>query len=128
MKGAIAILLILALGKPWCCCAIESAIQKPEKEPAASCCHHQQDDAGRETLPPIPTSPEHSCACKSMEGALLVDGLSLKAPEPAVCPLAWWDDSFGTIAFPPDASALHSGHAPPRSGPPVYLLNCVLRC
>ncbi|RFC43046.1 MAG: hypothetical protein DVB23_002820 [Verrucomicrobia bacterium] len=119
MKGFIAILLLLALGKPWCCCALEA------KEKPASCCHGKSE-SGQDPQPDQPS--EHSCVCKALAGLPSASDVLLKAPGFTLTALPPWSNpSLHRDPLPCPRLSL-SDHAPPRSGPALHLLHCVLRC
>lgn len=124
-RGFLAALLILALGKPWCCCGL--TVEAPAKpQPASSCCHHKpQQNSG--DLPPAPEPA--SCQCKEVTALLPPSGASLQLPEPSVTPAIAWEDALAAIWAPPLSWAAATEHGPPRPVlVPLYLLHCSFRC
>ena len=119
-------ILILALGKSWCCCGVFGATAKAPQPGSHSCCHSPEA--------PTPTpEPERECLCRSQFGQLSESLPSLKAPErdPLIQSGPVPEHRLlSLLSGPPPALSppgLALGH-PPGEPPPLYLLHSVWRC
>ncbi len=132
-RGLTALMMVLLIGNPFCCCAFGHGVTAQE-EVLPSCCRAKRDAASG-TTDRDPASNEEaplSCLCRKAAGVIahdevLVPAARMIAPAPVFA-------FFGTDLLPLAARysrghLLHPGrYGPVVTAPPLRVLYGVYRC
>lgn len=130
VKQFTALILILALANPFCCCFAETlnTSEKQDTQPVLSCCHNPEFESNSDTGDEEPACP-NGCPCKKpSEIKAYGDNFNklsnitsswITTLEPA--------PRFNDFLIPAPVFTSRFSWIPPPSDIPIYLMNCVSR-
>ena len=120
-----ALLMVLLIGNPICCCAVDA----PQAEAAPTCCQEQAAHG----VPAPPEDPRPVCPCARNTGVVVADKMLVPSPTaplplPDLAPSA--EGALSPHLFAAPSLASLRTEPPPGSGPPVplHVLYGVFRC
>ena len=130
VKQFTALILVLAIANPFCCCFAETFQTSETKEapPVRSCCHSSEPESNN-SEDDAPTCPD-GCPCDKSSQAQADDHddfnklvnitpVQLTLLEPA--------SKFQELLIPAPVYTSRFSWIPPPSDIPIYLINCVSR-
>ena len=127
MRGFIALLMVVLIGNPVCCCAFSGEKVSTEEE-VHSCCKALDDPAA----PSDDDGSPANCPCSKKAGVVAPDKMAVPAPSLSlrVPPMLAHDNFLSGIVNP--SRSVKVLRCPPRfsaaTGPPLHLRYSVLLC